>query len=112
MKVPGPDHPISITPSGKHIRVTAGDIVVADTTKAVTLKEATYPDVFYIPRSDANMDAVTRTERVTHCLTRETRIITASKRVTRCWIMPSGLMKRPSRPWRGSRTISLSIRTR
>ena len=67
MKVPGPDHPISITPSGKHIRVTAGDVVIADTTKAVTLKEATYPEVFYIPRTDANMDAVTRTERVTHC---------------------------------------------
>ena len=67
MKVPGPDHPISITPSGKHIRVTAGNIVIADTTRAVTLKEATYPEVFYIPRSDANMDAVTRTERVTHC---------------------------------------------
>ncbi len=67
MKVPGPDHPISITPSGKHIRVTAGDVVIADTIKAVTLKEAAYPEVFYIPRADANMDAVTRTERVTHC---------------------------------------------
>ena len=67
MKVPGPDHPISITPSGKHIRVTAGDVVIADTIKAVTLKEAAYPEVFYIPRADANMDVVTRTERVTHC---------------------------------------------
>jgi len=67
MKVPGPDHPISIMPSGKHIRVTAGELVIADTTGAVTLKEATYPEVFYIPRADANMDAMTRTERVTHC---------------------------------------------
>jgi uncharacterized protein (DUF427 family) len=67
MKVPGPDHPISITPAGKHIRVTAGDLVIADTTRALTLKEATYPEVFYIPRSDATMDATLRTERVTHC---------------------------------------------
>lgn len=67
MKIPGPDHPITITPAGKHVRVTAGDIVIADTKHALSLKEASYPAVFYIPRSDANMDAVTRTERVTHC---------------------------------------------
>jgi uncharacterized protein (DUF427 family) len=67
MKLPGPDHPITIAPAGKHIRVTAGDTVIADTTRALTLKEASYPAVLYIPRADANMDLTTRTERVTHC---------------------------------------------
>jgi len=67
MKVPGPDHPISIMPAQKRIRVTAGDIVIADSRRAQALKEANYPEVFYIPRADANMDLVTRTERVTHC---------------------------------------------
>jgi uncharacterized protein (DUF427 family) len=67
MKLPGPDHPITITPAGKHIRVTVGDVVIADTAKALSLKEASYPAVLYIPRTDANMDAVSRTDRVTHC---------------------------------------------
>lgn len=67
MKLPGPDHPITIAPAGKHIRVSAGGIVIADTTNALTLKEASYPAVVYIPRTDANMDAVSRTDRVTHC---------------------------------------------
>jgi uncharacterized protein (DUF427 family) len=67
MKLPGPDHPITITPSPKHIRVLAGDIVIADTTQALTLKEASYPAVLYIPRADANLKLVARTDRVTHC---------------------------------------------
>jgi uncharacterized protein (DUF427 family) len=67
MKVPGPDHPISISPAGKHIRVTAGDVVVADTTNALMLKEATYPEVFYIPRADTDTSVLARTTRTTHC---------------------------------------------
>jgi uncharacterized protein (DUF427 family) len=67
MKLPGPDHPIAITPSDQHVRIRAGDLVIADTRKALVLKEASYPAVFYIPRGDAKMDILTRTERVTHC---------------------------------------------
>jgi uncharacterized protein (DUF427 family) len=67
MKLPGPDHPITIEPAGRHVRVRAGDVVIADTTRALTLKEANYPAVLYIPRADANPDLMTRTERTTHC---------------------------------------------
>ncbi|MBW5439970.1 DUF427 domain-containing protein [Bradyrhizobium canariense] len=67
MKLPGPDHPITITPNPRRIRVTAGDIVIAETTKALTLKEAKYPAVQYVPRQDANMALLERTDRVTHC---------------------------------------------
>ena len=67
MKLPGPDHPISITPNPRRVRVTAGDIVIAETTKALTLKEAKYPAVQYVPRQDANMALLERTDRVTHC---------------------------------------------
>jgi uncharacterized protein (DUF427 family) len=67
MKLPGPDHPITITANPKRVRVLAGDIVIADTTHALTLKEATYPAVQYVPRSDANLALLTRTDRVTHC---------------------------------------------
>jgi uncharacterized protein (DUF427 family) len=67
MKLPGPDHPITITPNPKRVRVTAGDIVIAETSKALTLKEARYPAVQYVPRQDANMALLERTDRVTHC---------------------------------------------
>ncbi|WP_027548647.1 DUF427 domain-containing protein [Bradyrhizobium sp. WSM2254] len=67
MKLPGPDHPITITPNPRRVRVTAGDIVIAETSKALTLKEAKYPAVQYVPRQDANMALLERTDRVTHC---------------------------------------------
>jgi len=67
MKIPGPDHPITITPTRKRIRISAGGIVVADTTRALTLKEAAYPAVQYIPRDDAEIGKLVRTDRVTHC---------------------------------------------
>ncbi|MBR0952684.1 DUF427 domain-containing protein [Bradyrhizobium canariense] len=67
MKLPGPDHPITITLNPRRVRVTAGDIVIAETTKALTLKEAKYPAVQYVPRQDANMALLERTDRVTHC---------------------------------------------
>ncbi|MBR1169949.1 MULTISPECIES: DUF427 domain-containing protein [Bradyrhizobium] len=67
MKLPGPDHPITITPNPRRVRVTAGDIVIAETSKALTLKEARYPAVQYVPREDTNMAVLERTDRVTHC---------------------------------------------
>jgi uncharacterized protein (DUF427 family) len=67
MKIPGPDHPITIAPNPKRVRVLAGGVVVAETTRALTLKEASYPAVQYIPRADARMELLSRTERTTHC---------------------------------------------
>jgi uncharacterized protein (DUF427 family) len=67
MKLPGPDHPISISANPSRVRVSVGGTVIADTTQALTLKEANYPAVQYVPRTDANMALLQRTERVTHC---------------------------------------------
>lgn len=67
MKLPGPDHPITITPTPSRVRVLADGVVIAETTAALTLKEASYPAVQYVPRGDAKMDLLARTERVTHC---------------------------------------------
>jgi uncharacterized protein (DUF427 family) len=67
MKLPGPDHPISITPNGKRVRVTFAGQVVADTTGALVLKEASYKPVFYIPRADADMSLLKTSEHRTHC---------------------------------------------
>ncbi|OCK55211.1 DUF427 domain-containing protein [Bradyrhizobium sp. LMTR 3] len=67
MKLPGPDHPITITANPKRVRVSVGGVVIADTTHALTLREASYPAVQYVPREDANMALLSRTERTTHC---------------------------------------------
>ncbi len=67
MKEPGPDHPITIAPSGKRVRVRFGGKVVADTTQALTLKEASYPPVYYIPRSDADMSLLKPSSHSTYC---------------------------------------------
>jgi uncharacterized protein (DUF427 family) len=67
LKIPGPDHPITITPNNKRVRVTFGGQTIADTTRALTLQEASYPPVFYIPRADARMDLLTKTSNATHC---------------------------------------------
>jgi uncharacterized protein (DUF427 family) len=67
MKLPGPDHPITIAANPKRIRVSLDGVVIADSTNALTLKEANYPAVNYVPRKDANMELLARTERVTHC---------------------------------------------
>jgi uncharacterized protein (DUF427 family) len=67
MKLPGPDHPITIAPNGKRVRVMFAGQVVADTTHALTLREANYKPVFYIPRADANMTLLKATDHRSHC---------------------------------------------
>ena len=67
MKVPGPDHPITITPNPKHVIVSVGGRVVADTRAALTLREAAYKPVQYIPRGDVDMSLLARTSHATHC---------------------------------------------
>jgi uncharacterized protein (DUF427 family) len=67
MKLPGPDHPITITRNAKRVRVRFAGKVIADTTRALSLQEASYPAVNYIPRADVDMAALSRTEHHTHC---------------------------------------------
>ena len=67
MKLPGPDHPITITPSRDHVRVMVNGHAVADTKRALVLQEASYKPVFYIPREDAQMALFERTAHGTHC---------------------------------------------
>jgi uncharacterized protein (DUF427 family) len=67
MKLPGPDHPITITANPRRIRVSTGGVVIADSTHALTLKEASYPAVQYLPREDVKMPLLARSDRVTHC---------------------------------------------
>ena len=67
MKLPGPDHPITVVPNPRRVRVLLGGAVVAETTRALTLTEAAYPPVQYVPREDARMEHFRPSDRRTHC---------------------------------------------
>ncbi|MEJ2435296.1 MAG: DUF427 domain-containing protein [Pseudolabrys sp.] len=67
MKQPGPDHPITVTPNAKRVRVSFAGKVIADTTHALSVKEANYPVVNYIPRADADMSALEASDHASHC---------------------------------------------
>lgn len=47
--------------------ITLGGKVIADTRDALTLQEASYPAVQYIPRKDVDMTLLARTDHATYC---------------------------------------------
>ena len=66
-KIPGPDHPITLTPNRERVLVRVGGALIADTREALILQEASYPPVQYIPRRDVDMVALTRSAHTTYC---------------------------------------------
>ena len=67
IKIPGPDHPITIERNPMRIVVSVAGRIVADTREALTLREAAYPAVQYIPRRDVDMALLERTDHATYC---------------------------------------------
>ena len=65
--VPGPDHPITIEATGARVTVTLGGRVIADTTAALTLREASYPPVQYIPLADVDAAVLRPSDHATYC---------------------------------------------
>jgi uncharacterized protein (DUF427 family) len=65
--VPGPQHPIAVEAATSRVVVTVGGMTVADTRSALTLREADYPAVYYIPREDADQSLLERTDHHTYC---------------------------------------------
>jgi uncharacterized protein (DUF427 family) len=65
--VPGPDHPITVEPTKARVVVKVGGRVVADSRNALTLQEASYPAVQYIPRADVDFSVLERTDHETYC---------------------------------------------
>ena len=65
--VPDERHPITITPTTGRVVVTLGERMVADTAAALTLQEASYPPVQYVPRKDVDMTRLERGPHHTYC---------------------------------------------
>lgn len=64
---PTAQHPITITPTGRHVTVRVNGEVVAETDAALTLQESTYPAVQYVPLTDVVDSALSRSDNTTYC---------------------------------------------
>ena len=67
VRLPGPDHPISIERNPARFVVSVAGRVIADTRNAITLREADYSPVQYIPREDVYFTQLERTDHATYC---------------------------------------------
>src|SRR3978361_131902 len=67
IKIPGPDHPITIESNPKRVGVSIGGRVLADSRDALILREAGYPAVQYVPRKDVDMTQLERSVHATYC---------------------------------------------
>jgi uncharacterized protein (DUF427 family) len=67
VKIPGPDHPITISLAEGRVRVTVAGRIVAESTRALRLEEKGYAPVYYLPRTDADMSLLVRTTHYSYC---------------------------------------------
>ena len=67
IKIPGPQHPITIERNPARVVVSVAGRVIADSRSALTLREASLRPVQYIPRQDVDMALLERTDHATYC---------------------------------------------
>jgi uncharacterized protein (DUF427 family) len=67
IRIPGPDHPITISRAEAQVRITVAGRIVAESTRALRLEEKGHPPVYYLPRNDADMSLLVRSEHYTYC---------------------------------------------
>jgi uncharacterized protein (DUF427 family) len=67
IRIPGPDHPITISSAEGKVRVTVAARIVAESTRALRVEEKGHPPVYYLPRNDTNTPLLVRTNHYTYC---------------------------------------------
>jgi uncharacterized protein (DUF427 family) len=67
VKVPDASHPITVSPTGGHVTVRVGGVTVAETDRALSLAEASYPVVQYVPLQDVDQGLLRRTATGSYC---------------------------------------------
>jgi uncharacterized protein (DUF427 family) len=67
VKIPDATHPITVKPTGAHVTVRVGGVIVAESDNALSLAEASYPVAQYIPLGDVDPAVLERTETHTYC---------------------------------------------
>jgi uncharacterized protein (DUF427 family) len=66
-RIPGPDHPIALERSAARVVVRIGSLVIAETDRALEMREASYAPVFYVPLDDVDRDLLRPSEHHTYC---------------------------------------------
>ncbi len=64
---PGPDHPITVQPYAGRVTVDVAGTRLADTTRALELREASYPPAFYVPVDDVDRALLQSSDQHTYC---------------------------------------------
>lgn len=64
---PTAEHPITVEPTSGHVTVRFDGVIIAETNRALTLREATYPAVQYIPLDDVDADRLRPSDTHTYC---------------------------------------------
>ena len=67
VRLPGPDHEITIEPSVDRVVVRSGGVTIADSRATLVLRETNYPRVRYIPLADVDQSLLMRSDRTTYC---------------------------------------------
>jgi uncharacterized protein (DUF427 family) len=67
IKVPGLHHPITIEPTAGQVTVRQGGQVIVDTRRALTLREASYPPVQYVPLADVDPEVLEPSSHTSWC---------------------------------------------
>jgi len=67
VKLPGPDHQITVTPSSDRVLVRSGENTIADSQATLVLQETHYSPVRYIPLADVDQSLLTPSELTTYC---------------------------------------------
>jgi uncharacterized protein (DUF427 family) len=67
IKIPNAGHPITIDTGTVRVVARVGDTVIADTSAALTMREASYPPVHYIPLDDVVLDMLRPSTSKTYC---------------------------------------------
>jgi uncharacterized protein (DUF427 family) len=66
-KTPGPDHPITVERSPCHVVVRGDSAVIAETDRALEMREDSYPTVLYVPFDDVDRRYIRPSEHHTWC---------------------------------------------
>lgn len=62
-----PEHRVDIHPDTKHLRVTFGGAVIADSRETLRIEETGHGPVHYFPEKDVRADLLKKTAHSTHC---------------------------------------------
>ena len=112
IRLPDPDHPISIQRNLARIVVSVAGHTIADTRNALTLREARrHSPVQYIPREDVDLSQLKRTDHTTYCPYKGDCNYYSVPAVERSPSMPCGRMRTRILLLRRSKDTSRSIPT-